>query len=201
MAIMSITVVFSKIKMFSFSYIFLLWGIPIIFINLLDVIFLIKSSLKTPKNVDTRISSIIISLGGAASLLLTSLFLNYPPLHIPGAVHLKAIASLLSLLTYPLLIWALLCLRSCLTVIPEAHKVVANGIYKYSRHPLYMCYNIWALTYIFIFQSIPIIIVVFIYYIFVFLRIKREEELLLKTFPEYQDYYDRTGLFGLKFKK
>lgn len=201
MILLSLWVVISKTSQFSLSIYYLLWGIPIILINLLDIFFLGKSLLKKPKNVDTRISSLLISLGGASSLLFTSFFVSYPPLNIPYAIYLKALAAILNLITYPLVIWSLLCLRSCLTVIPEAHKIVANGPYKYSRHPLYVCFMMWAVANVLIFQSIPFIVLSVIYIYLLFLRLKREEELLLATFPEYKEYYENTGLIGLKNKE
>ena len=97
---------------------------------------------------------------------------------------------------YPFIIAALFSLRNCLTVIPEAHRVVAHGIYKYSRHPLYMCYLIWNFAYIFMFPSWLMIAINLVGMAVQVLRLKREETLLLATFPEYRDYYLRTGLLG-----
>ena len=193
-----IYLVINKINSFSFSINYLLWGLPILIINVLDGFFLIKSAFKKPTTIDIRFSTILISLGGASIMALTSFFLKYPPLPIYGAIYFKMLASLLNVLTYPFVIWALLCLKSCLTIVPEAHKVVASGIYKYSRHPLYMCYILWAITYILIFQSIPIIILSTVFIALTVLRMKREEDLLLETFPEYEDYYNNTGLLGIK---
>ncbi|MEI7474943.1 MAG: isoprenylcysteine carboxylmethyltransferase family protein [bacterium] len=134
-----------------------------------------------------------------ATLLLTasSFFLNSYPLQIPYSKLLKEFAGIADLITYPVLIWALMCLKSCLTVIPEAHKVVATGIYKYSRHPLYVIYIIWALLNILLFQSMAIIIITSIYIGLMYLRIKIEESLLLETFPEYREYYNNTGLIWI----
>lgn len=201
MSVVSISIIVMKICQFSFSIIYLLWGVPIILINLLDIIFLVRSSLKKPEKVDIRFSTLLISLGAALALVFTSFFLKYPRLPIPGSIYFRAFASILNLLTYPIIVWALLCLKSCLTVIPEAHKIVAHGIYKYSRHPLYMCYIIWSVSYILIFQSIPFIILSIVFISLIILRMKREEDLLLETFPEYRYYYDNTGLFGLNKNK
>jgi len=198
MCFASIILIMTKMQAHSFSYIFILWGIPIIFINVLDLVFLIKSLLLTPKNIDIRFSTIIISLIGATALGSTAFFTEFESLKVPGSQYYKALASLLSLFTYPLIIWALLCLKDCLTIIPEAHKVVASGIYKFSRHPLYVCYSIWAFTYILIFQSIPVIIIISCYLFVLYLRARREEALLLLTFPEYREYYEKTGFIGRK---
>jgi len=83
-----------------------------------------------------------------------------------------------------------------MTIIPEAHAVVARGIYRYSRHPLYMCYIVWAIANMMMFPSWLMLAISTAHIIVLFVRLKREETLLLATFPEYHSYYAATGLIG-----
>ncbi len=76
MSVVSISIIVTKICQFSFSIIYLLWGVPIIFINLLDIIFSCKKLSKKPEKVDIRFSTLLISLGAALALVFTSFFLN-----------------------------------------------------------------------------------------------------------------------------
>ena len=79
---------------------------------------------------------------------------------------------------------------------------MARGIYKYSRHPLYVCYIIWAIANMMMFTSWAMIAVSCAHIAILLVRLKREEKLLLATFPEYHTYYENTGLIGplrLKF--
>lgn len=175
---------------------YLLWGAPIIMLNILNLYFLFQSIQQDPKGVDSRWSTFLISTGATLTLGFTSFFIGYPLLEIPYATQIKQMGIMLAFIPYPFVVWALLCLNNCLTVLPEAHAVVARGIYKYSRHPLYMCYIIWAISNMLMFPSLPIIALSILEISLQLLRIKREEALLLETFPEYRSYWERTGLIG-----
>ncbi|MBP1762955.1 MAG: Isoprenylcysteine carboxyl methyltransferase [Firmicutes bacterium] len=114
-------------------------------------------------------------------------------------IHMKLInqiGMILSLVPYVFVVWSLFCLKDCLTVVPEAHAVVAHGPYKYSRHPLYVCYMIWAIANFMMFPSLLMLFASIGQIVFLFLRLYREEHLLLTSFPEYYTYYQNTGLLG-----
>ena len=187
--------IFISDRFWSFDWFFLL---PVIIILSLDIYFLSKSWIHKPKEIDNRLSTFFISVASVMGFAMVLVFADYPVLELPYLEFLKRIGIALNLLPYPLIIWALLCLRDCLTVLPEAHKVIAHGIYEYSRHPLYVCYMMWAVSYMLLYPSIPIILSMVAVIGSLLIRIKREEALLLKTFPEYRDYYESTGLIGRK---
>ena len=191
----TILIIVSRILSFS-TIEYWLWGLPGLLISVLDIYYLTKSTLRTPKSVDAAFSTVFISVSANFGFLFGAFVITYPVLDFPGQVVLRDIGKVIALLPYPFVIWALLCLKDCLTVIPEAHGVVARGIYKYSRHPLYMCYIVWAIANMMMFPSWQMVAVSAGHISLLVVRFKREENILLATFPEYHDYYQRTGLVG-----
>lgn len=180
----------------SSSIYYWLWGIPSITVSTLEIYFLTRSLMKQPKNIDTRFSTFAISLGATVGFGIVAIAIPYSQFQIPHMEILHPMGTVLSLLPYPFVIWAMLCLKDCLTLIPEAHTVVAHGIYKYSRHPLYVCYIIWAVANIMLFPAWPMLVASVAHIALLVWRLRREEQLLLATFPEYRQYYMRTGLCG-----
>lgn len=174
----------------------LLWGIPVIAVSTLDIYFLTRSLLQQPKKIDTRLSSLFIGLGTTFGLSVAVMLTTGSKIDWDFAPQLRQVGVVLSLFPYPLVVWSLLCLKDCLTVVPEAHAVVAHGPYKYSRHPLYVCYMIWAFANVLLFPTWPMLAASATQVAFLTVRLRREETLLLSTFPEYASYYRRTGLFG-----
>ena len=178
------------------SFHYWLWGIPVILVCLLDIYFLTRSLLQRPTSIDTRLSTLLFSLGATFGFSLVAILIAPPSIALPYLHEIQQAGNLLAILPYPFACWALLCLGDCLTVVPEAHKVVAHGIYRYSRHPLYACYIIWAVADSMMLPSIPMFMASIMQIIFLVLRFHREEQLLLATFPEYRPYYETTGLWG-----
>ena len=191
-----IAILFLTLMRIASSIHHLLWGIPVIAVSLLDIYFLTRSLLQQPKKIDTRLSSLLIGLGTTFGFSVIVMFLSAP--RVSGGLmdEIRQIGVVISILQYPLVIWSLFCLKDCLTVVPEAHAVVAHGPYKYSRHPLYVCYMLWAIANVLMFPSFPMLLASVSQIGFLLLRLRREEALLLQTFPEYKYYYERTGLIG-----
>lgn len=71
----------------------------------------------------------------------------------------------------------------------EGHELVTSGIYGYVRHPIYSGIGLMGLgTLLYVQSIIALLIYVFVFLIFAY-RIKKEEELMTKTFPkEYPEY-------------
>lgn|SRR3989344_2341664 len=75
----------------------------------------------------------------------------------------------------------------------KEHKLVTSGVYAYVRHPIYFGMALMATGTVIVAQS-KIVFFLFLIIILIFLnRIKREEDLMQKTFPkEYPIYKNRT---------
>jgi len=186
--------------MLSISSDHVLWGVPVIAVSLLDIYFLTRSLVRAPKSIDTRLSTFIISVGATFGFSVVAVLIADPQIEFHLMQVVEQIGHFLAILPYPFVVWSLFCLKDCLTVVPEAHAVVAHGIYKYSRHPLYVCYMIWAIANIMIFPTLSMIIGSLVQITCLIVRLHREEQLLLKTFPEYSEYYQRTGLCGPMYR-
>jgi protein-S-isoprenylcysteine O-methyltransferase Ste14 len=175
---------------------YLLWGLPVIAVSILDIYFLTRSLSREPQKMDTRLSTVIISMGATFGFSLVAIGIGDQLIQVPYMQWVQKVGWILAIVPYPFVVWALFCLKDCLTVVPEAHTVVASGIYRYSRHPLYVCYMVWAIANMMMFPTLSMMIGSVAQVIFLFVRLGREEELLLATFPEYKEYYKRTGLCG-----
>jgi protein-S-isoprenylcysteine O-methyltransferase Ste14 len=77
----------------------------------------------------------------------------------------------------------------------ENHRLVAEGIYRYVRHPMYSAFWLWAVAQALLLPNWiagPAGLVGF--GILYFGRISREEQMMLKQFgAEYRDYMDKTS--------
>jgi protein-S-isoprenylcysteine O-methyltransferase Ste14 len=191
-----VMIVFTLKLLLLLSFHHWLWGIPVVLVSLLDIYFLTRSLLRRPTSIDTRASTLLISLGATFGFSLVAIVSAPPFLELPYLQEIQKMGSFLSIVPYPFVLWALFCLRDCLTVVPEGHKVVAHGIYRYSRHPLYVCYIIWAIADSMMLPSLPMFMASLGQIICLVLRFHREEQLLLATFAEYRPYYEATGMWG-----
>ena len=191
-----VAMIFLTLMTFTLSLQHFLWGIPVIVVSCIDIYFLSRSLLQEPKKIDIRLSSILIGLGTTFGFSVVVMMLSPRSESLTSAIAIRQLGSVIAVLPYPFVIWSLFCLRDCLTVVPEAHAVVAHGPYKYSRHPLYVCYMAWAAANVMMFPTLPMLFAATIQIALLFVRLRREEALLLQTFPEYIHYYERTGLLG-----
>ncbi|MCX7781830.1 MAG: hypothetical protein N2491_13170, partial [Negativicutes bacterium] len=152
----ALLVIYRLLSLNTFGYHWF-WGVPALLVACLNIYFLTRSTLEKPKEMDASLGSFCISVGASLGFAFSALFIDRPLLGLPFLEELRQLGVLLSLAPYPFVIWALMCLGKCLTVIPEAHAVVAHGIYKYSRHPLYVCYMVWEVANMLMFPSLPLI--------------------------------------------
>jgi protein-S-isoprenylcysteine O-methyltransferase Ste14 len=95
-----------------------------------------------------------------------------------------------------IIIWALLSLRTNLTILPEANAIIRTGPYKYVRHPLYFSYIFLAISEFLIYQTPSVLVLTVLQVILILVRAAREEALLLEV-PEYRAYYNQTLWFNM----
>ena len=74
------------------------------------------------------------------------------------------------------------------------HKLITNGIYKYIRHPMYAAHLIWAIAQVLLLHNwIAGYSFLIVFIPFCFIRIKKEEEMMIEQFGEdYKTYMART---------
>ena len=87
----------------------------------------------------------------------------------------------------------LLALGRSFSILPEARRLVTYGPYRLVRHPLYATELIFMLGLVIQFTLWPAVIVFLIQLLIQLERMRIEEQLLSRTFPEYGMYAGRTA--------
>jgi protein-S-isoprenylcysteine O-methyltransferase Ste14 len=86
----------------------------------------------------------------------------------------------------------LLYLGRSFSILPEARRLVVTGPYRLVRHPLYATEMICMLGLAIQFTLWPAVIVFLIQLVIQLERMRIEEQLLNRTFPEYEIYASKT---------
>ncbi len=127
----------------------------------------------------------VVALAGAN--LLTPLALM--PLIYPA---LETVAVAAGVLGLALSIWSIWHLGTAFSLVPEARRLVRTGPYRWVRHPLYLAGFVIGLGLLLANLS-PAALGLFLAFVASqVLRIRYEEEVLEKAFPEYGGYRERT---------
>ena len=78
------------------------------------------------------------------------------------------------------------------SIMAEARKLVTCGPYSVIRHPLYAAEQLAILGALIQFASVEAAVLVAVQFSFQLIRMRNEEAVLMRTFPEYADYMLRT---------
>jgi protein-S-isoprenylcysteine O-methyltransferase Ste14 len=92
-------------------------------------------------------------------------------------------------LTYS--IWALVHLQRSFSILPESRRLVCDGPYSFSRHPLYLGETVAAVGVLIPVAGLLAIGLWMLNVAAQLLRIQWEEEVLRARFPEYETYASR----------
>jgi len=98
------------------------------------------------------------------------------------------------LLTGTLLaLWSALTLGRNFSLLPQARTLVTSGPYRFVRHPMYAGGLLIALGEVWLRLSPLVVGLNLVFLVAQLVRLRYEEDLLARTFPEYTAYRKRTS--------
>ena len=177
----------------------LLWFSPQLVAICMIIILLIFNLKNKPVQIKDSLMVFCVALISTNFCVVVSLFGNVLPLHqnVP-LINIQAAGAFLNILSMPFYIWALFSLGRGFTILPEANSLSMSGIYKISRHPLYLTYIFWCITQIMIYQTWTILAFSVIQIVLYYFRARCEEEVLVDAFPQYEEYMKRVMWLGAR---
>jgi protein-S-isoprenylcysteine O-methyltransferase Ste14 len=107
---------------------------------------------------------------------------------------LAGVSALAALLAGAILVISLLYLGRSFSIVPQARRLVTSGPYAIVRHPLYLAEEL-AIAGVVLQYAAPLLVLplLLLHLILQIQRIRYEEGVLQRVFPEYESYVKRTA--------
>jgi len=152
----------------------------ICFLGLMSILFLIRlEPIEKARGIVPRIMAI-------AGTFFISLVTFFPRANL--TMVQTVIASSICLLGTAMSIFVLTHLGRSYSLMAEARRLVTTGPYGIIRHPLYVMEELAAFAVLIQFLSFSTVLIFLVHALIQFQRMKNEEAVLEKAFPEYQAY-------------
>ncbi|MEP7105216.1 MAG: isoprenylcysteine carboxylmethyltransferase family protein [Chloroflexota bacterium] len=155
----------------------------LLYFTMLVVLYVVR----LPKRAgDGRPLIILASFFGSFSVILASFLPG-----VPIRQDLQGFSTGMVLVGLGYTVWALAYLRRSFSIMPEARRLVTGGPYGLSRHPLYLGEGTAAIGLNVPTVALPGLLVLTAFLIAQYIRIRAEERVLEREFPEYGEYRHR----------
>lgn len=155
------------------------------FLALMSILFLIRIE---PIEKASGIMPRVAALFGTFCLYFVTIF---PRANL--SVRQTLLAASISIIGTALSIFTLFHLGRSFSLMAEARRLVTNGPYRIVRHPLYLFETLASLGILLQFLSVYTVLVFLAYMLIQLRRMKNEESVLERVFPEYREYRSRTA--------
>ena len=157
----------------------------ICFLGLMSILFLVRlEPIDKAKGITPRVIAI-------AGTFFVALVVFFPRANLTATE--TVIAGLLSLVGTGASVIALAHLGRSFSIMAEARKLVTSGPYRIVRHPLYIFEGVASLGVLLQFLNLYTLAIFLGYGLLQFQRMRNEEAILEKAFPEYQAYRLKTA--------
>ncbi|MGA3213136.1 MAG: isoprenylcysteine carboxylmethyltransferase family protein [Terriglobales bacterium] len=126
----------------------------------------------------------------------------YPSWMAPASnAHLRNAGTCIWALGAVFDVWAVWSLRHGMSIIPQARTLITTGAYRYVRHPLYAAYILQNIGLSLRYPSFAVFSVVLGWFLLALLRVRYEEAVLTRNFPDYSTYRRHVGMFFPRLQK
>jgi len=188
------------IQMTPFTSVYMcLWYAPNIIASFSVMSLLLLNLKYSPLRSDESLIVFCVALVSTNFSVFISLFGGFLPLYRQAPlISLQIAGSLIYILSTPFYLWATFSLGRSLTILPEAHALRVTGIYRISRHPVYLIHIIWCVAQNLIFQTWAVFLLSLPQVALYWFRARREERVMSETFPEYLEYKKRVMWVGAR---
>jgi protein-S-isoprenylcysteine O-methyltransferase Ste14 len=135
---------------------------------------------------DARPAVIFVSFFGSFAILAAGILPG-----VPARSAMLVPSALLVTLGLCYTLWALAYLQRSFSIIPEARRLVTGGPYGLSRHPLYLGEGMAAVGFVVPTVAWAGLLLLLLFGLSQYIRIRAEERVLAREFPEYGRYAGR----------
>ena len=156
---------------------------------------------KITANHETRLDVLLLVLAGIGMIVIPFFYLLTPWLEFAD-YYLPEWAGCVGTAIFVAALWLLWIAHSNLghnwsakLEIKEDHSLITKGVYRYIRHPMYAAHWLWGIAQVLLLKNWIAGLTFLVFFIpLYFLRVPREEQMMLEYFgEEYHSYMNRTG--------